>query len=199
LKLHYVSNNVLLYRDALEAIYWYVYTLYHCSSNEYISKMHKHLQEHLYMCINFHVVYLLANLQCNFLNTQKPSRSTRFSFKKFFLTLSVPEAKLLILFFFYWIVTVLITNTISFVIRNSDRALEKALDFIICSAGGYRTECRMLEENLVDGNTIAGVVLVIVMNTMLTSASWANLFFLIQIQDLKALFKRLSNIKCGSE
>ena len=32
-KLHFVSNNKLLYHDTLEAIYQYVYTLYHCNSN----------------------------------------------------------------------------------------------------------------------------------------------------------------------
>jgi len=38
------------------------------------------------------------------------------------------------------------------------------------------------------------VVLVMTMNLLLTSASWANLFFMIQYQDLKILFRRLSNI-----
>ena len=32
--LHFVSNNISLYRDTSEAIYQYVYTLYRCNSTE---------------------------------------------------------------------------------------------------------------------------------------------------------------------
>ena len=154
------------------------------------------IYQHIYCCAkNMNAIIFMCVFTCNmFLNTQKLSSASRFSFKKFFVTLSVPEAKLLILFCFYWIAISLILHTVSFVIRNGDRALEKAQDFVLCSAGGYREECRPLEENLVDGNTIAGMVLVVTMNLFLTSASWANLFFLIQYQDLKILFRRLSNI-----
>ena len=125
------------------------------------------------------------------MNLQHSTTTTASSFKKFFITLSVPEAKLLILFFFYWTAIILVTHAISFVIRKSDSALEKVEDFVICSVGGYRPECIPLRENLVDGNTIIGLVLVILMNTLLAFASWANLFFVIQSAELKALFKGL--------
>ena len=32
--LHFVSNNILLYRDTSEAIYRYVYILYRCNSSK---------------------------------------------------------------------------------------------------------------------------------------------------------------------
>ena len=39
--LHFVSNNISLYRDTSEAIYRYVYTLYRCnSSTHYYKPLH---------------------------------------------------------------------------------------------------------------------------------------------------------------
>jgi len=35
--LHFISNNISLYRDTSEAIYRYVYTLYGCNSTVYLN------------------------------------------------------------------------------------------------------------------------------------------------------------------
>ena len=37
LRLHFVSRNISLYHDTQEAIYRYIYTLYRCISNMYIT------------------------------------------------------------------------------------------------------------------------------------------------------------------
>ena len=37
LRFHFVLRNILLYHDTAEAIYRYVYTLYRCISNMYIT------------------------------------------------------------------------------------------------------------------------------------------------------------------
>ena len=84
----------------------------------------------------------------------------------------------------------LITNSFSYVLRNSNGVMQDLFNYISCSLGGYRTECIPSEEKVLDGDTV-GVTLLIISDTLLALASWVNLFFIIQFADLKILFNKV--------
>jgi len=68
--------------------------------------------------------------------------------------------------------------------------MQDLFNYISCSLGGYRTECIPLEEKVLDGDTVV-VTLLMISNTLLALASWANLFFIIRFADLKALLNKV--------
>jgi len=107
-------------------------------------------------------------------------------------TFSVPEIKLLILFCYYWITIITLTNSLSFMLRNFDHFRKDFSIFIACSAGGYRAQCMPLARRLTDGATDV-LILTIISNVLFAFVSWANLVFVIQIADLKVLFNKLIN------
>lgn len=73
--------------------------------------------------------------------------------------------------------------------------MQDVVNFVICSIGGYRTECEPLEEKVLKGDTV-GVTFLLVSDTLLAFASWANLFFVIQFADLKYLVNKMFKKFC---
>ena len=84
----------------------------------------------------------------------------------------------------------MLTNSLSFMLRNFNHFTEQFSVFIACSAGGYRAKCAPIAKRLTEGTTDA-LILIIISNVFYAFVSWANLFFVIQISDIKALFNKL--------
>jgi len=103
---------------------------------------------------------------------------------------SVAEIKILIVFCYYWIAIISLTNFISFQLRNANNFADDFSSYISCTAGGYKFECEPLKDNLMNGEANLGLALYWIGFTFLATISWANLFFVIQVSDLKALIKK---------
>ena len=111
--------------------------------------------------------------------------------KKFLLAaFSVAEIKLLIVFCYYWIAIISLTNFISYHLRNVNNFSEDLASYISCTAGGYKSECEPLKDNLMNGKANVSLALYWIAFTFLATTSWANLFFVIQVSDLNALIKK---------
>jgi len=104
---------------------------------------------------------------------------------------SVAEIKLLIVFCYYWLATVSLTNFISFLLRNANNFSEDLASYISCAAGGYKPECEPLKDNFMSGEANISLGLYWIAFTFLATTSWVNLFFVIQLSDLKALIKAM--------
>ena len=76
------------------------------------------------------------------------------------------------------------SNAMSFQLRNFDEYTDDLNDFFICSAGGYRPKCKPIGEELRHDGRLA-LVLTWIAITLLALLSWVNLFFVIQISDIK--------------
>ena len=87
----------------------------------------------------------------------------------------------------------LITHSFSYLLRASNGSLQDLFDFIICSIGGYRTECIPSEERVQEGDMI-GVTLLLISHTSLSFVSWGNLFFVIQFSDLKTFVNKVKSV-----
>ena len=117
---------------------------------------------------------------------------SKFSLKKFLLAaFSVAKIKLLIVFCYYWFATVSLTNFISFLLRNANNFSEDLASYISCTAGGYRPECEPLKDNLTNEESKLSLALYWIAFTFLATTSWVNLFFVIQLSDLKALINAM--------
>lgn len=87
---------------------------------------------------------------------------------------------------------IFVANSISFMTRNLGRFIEEDLsDYISCSAGGFKPECTSLEERLMEGNVTAAAILNGMSAMLLILMTWANLLFVVQLSDLKALYNKL--------
>jgi len=123
---------------------------------------------------------------------RRQQQTTGSSFKKFiFAAFSVAEIKLLIVFFYYWINIVLFTNSHSLFLRRFSRIVEQTHSFVACSAGGYRPECDPLKEELMQGETTVFLILHWISLTLFACISWVNLFFAVNISDVKAILNKL--------
>jgi len=120
-------------------------------------------------------------------------KTTGFSLRKLICSsLSVAEIKLLSLFCYYSITMIFVANSISFMTRNLGHFIEEDLsDFITCSAGGFKPQCTPLEERLMEGDVTTSTILNGISAMLLILITWANLLFVIQLSDLKALYNKL--------
>ena len=88
----------------------------------------------------------------------------------------------------------LITNSFSYFLRAINGSVAQDLfDFIICSIGGYRTECIPSEERVREGDMI-GITLLLISHTLLSFVSWGNLFFVIKFSDLKTFVNKVKSV-----
>jgi len=76
------------------------------------------------------------------------------------------------------------SNAMSFQLRNFDEYADELNDFFICSAGGYRPKCEPIGEELRHDGRLS-LVLTWIAITLLALVSWVNLFFVIQISDIR--------------
>ena len=110
--------------------------------------------------------------------------------KLVFTGFKTSEFKLWVLFLYYWI-TILIRATFSVVLlRNMDHISQHLSDYIFCSFGGYRDECRIFQEQL-QNDAVLWLVVDCISILLLSFVNLFNLFFVIQFSDVKASFKKL--------
>ena len=67
---------------------------------------------------------------------------------------------------------------------------------VFCNAGGNKAECETLKE-LLQEHTNRDLITSWVGNTFLACISWPNLFYVIQVSDVKAVYKALFKIFHG--
>ena len=162
--------------------------------------------EHLPISVNLHPgstintytmftnIYVIQNTQ-NYKKEEKKQHEhqTRRSLKHYILaSFTVAEIKLLILFCYYWITIVLLTNGIGSFIRNFDHYIDDDISaFVSCSAGGYKENCEPLAEKMIQISPT--LVLNWIANIMFAFITWANLLFVVRMSDLKAWFNKLFN------
>ena len=101
-----------------------------------------------------------------------------------------PEFKLWVLFIYYWIaiLTRFIFNAI--LLRDTDCVNQHLNDYIFCSFGGYRDECRVFLEQLQE-ETVDWLVIDCISTLLISFLNLFNLFFVIQFSDVKATLKKL--------
>lgn len=100
------------------------------------------------------------------------------------------EFKLWILFLYYWIIILSRLNFIAVSLRNTDNTNKYLDDYIFCSLGGYKDECRVYEEQLQE-ETVALLVMSYISTVLLSFVHLINLFFVIPFSDAKETLKRL--------
>ena len=146
-----------------------------------------------------HITPMYTVLQQNYKSQpQQHQQTSGSSFKKFILSVfSIAEIKLLIVFFCYWITIILLTSTHSFYLRKYRRLLDDAFPFIACTAGGYRPECERFQKDLMQDEINVLLALSWITLSLFAFTSWVNLFFVIQISDLKAIMNKISRSCCN--
>ena len=107
-----------------------------------------------------------------------------------FVRFSTSEFKLWILFWYYWIaiLTRLIFTALS--LRSSDNINKYLDEYLFCSLGGYRDECRVYENQLQE-ETVPLLIMSYISFMLISFAHFINLFFVIQFSDAKETLKKL--------
>ena len=110
--------------------------------------------------------------------------------KLVFTGFKTSEFKLWVLFVYYWI-TILIRATFNAVLlRNMDHISQPLSDYIFCSFGGYRDECRVFQEQL-QNEAVLWLVIDCISILLISFVNLFNLFFVIQFSDVKAFHRKL--------
>ena len=118
--------------------------------------------------------------------TKRSHRLLKFVFVRF----RTLEFKLWILFLYYWIAILVQLISIAVSLQKTD-AINKYLgDYILCSLGGYRDECRVYNEQLQD-ETLLPLVVNYIATVLLSFTHLINLFFEIPFANAKKRLKRL--------
>ena len=98
---------------------------------------------------------------------------------------------MLILFSYYAITIVVLLIHLVINLWIIDGAAENVVKFIFCSAGGYKTECHIFKDRLhkiLTPSIVSGL-----MTTLLLSfINIVNLVYVIQFQDIRKAFKKLT-------
>ena len=84
---------------------------------------------------------------------------------------------------------IVLLSSISLAMGSSDKIMEDFGTWISCTAGGTRAECEAIREAIQE-DTNDGLVLSFVVYVLVALATWVNLFFVIQVSDIKAVYKR---------
>ena len=104
---------------------------------------------------------------------------------------STPETKLLILFSYYTITIVILLIHLVINLWIIDDAAETVVKFIFCSAGGYKTECNVFKDRLhkiLTPSIVSGLTTTL----LLSFINIVHLVYVIQFQDIKKVFKKLT-------
>ena len=107
-----------------------------------------------------------------------------------FARFSTSEFKLWILFLYYWIAILTRLIFIALLLRSTDNINKYLDEYIYCSVGGYRDECRVYEKQLQE-ETIPLLIMSYTSTLLMSFAHLINLFFVIQFSDAKETLKRL--------
>ena len=83
----------------------------------------------------------------------------------------------------------LLLSTIALMLRNSDHSNSKQIDHFFCSIGGYRKECDVFRDQLLEVQTET-VVMDILSIIVLSFVNVVNLFFVINFSDFKKYLKK---------
>ena len=117
-------------------------------------------------------------------------KGTISSIKNLLISFSVAEIKLLILFCYYWVTIVVLSTTVSLVVRNSDELSERTNTLISCIAGGIEAECGSIREALQEDFN-GELFLSCFGHALRAFTQWVHLIFVIQSSDVKAVYKKL--------
>lgn len=115
-----------------------------------------------------------------------------------FTSYSIPETKLIILFSYYGITIILLLIHVVVLLRSNDTLVENITRFILCSAGGYRTECNQYRENL-NNHMIPSLVFDLVSTLFLSLVNAINLVYVLQYKDVKEAIKKVFNSMSSME
>ena len=118
------------------------------------------------------------------------AEETKFSIRIFLSHFSVAEIKLFTLFCYYWITVLLLSIATSLGEYSADRIMESASALVSCTAGGDRPECEMLKESLRE-DLNAQLAFSWIGRTFQALIPWFNLLFVIQVSDVKTLYKNI--------
>ena len=90
---------------------------------------------------------------------------------------------------YYWLTAMLLLSTIALMLRNSDHSITQQVNHFYCSIGGYRMECDMFRDKLLEVQTET-VVMDILATAVLSFVNVVNLFFVINFSDFKKYLKK---------
>ena len=76
-------------------------------------------------------------------------------------------------------------------LRVIDSAAENIMKFVLCSAGGYKMECDVFRDRL-HKNLTPSIVSGLIATLFLSFVNITNLLYVIQFQDVKKAFKKLT-------
>ena len=107
-----------------------------------------------------------------------------------FNSYSIPETKLIILFSYYGMTTILVLIYLTVTYRSRDTIIENVTNFTLCTAGGYRVECDRYRENL-NSNLIPAFVFDVISTLFLSCVNILNLLYVLQYKDVKEALKKV--------
>jgi len=127
-----------------------------------------------------------------------PYKKNGFSIKNLLSSFSTAEIKLLILFCYYWFIIVLVTTTISVILRTFDSQLENRTNaWIYCTAGGVTDECESIREEIED-KFYGALALIWITGTFQALIGWVTLLAVIEVSDVKAVYAKILLV-CSSK
>ena len=115
-----------------------------------------------------------------------------------FTSYSIPETKLIILFSYYGIATILLLIYLIVTLRSADTITENISSFTLCSAGGYRTECDKYRENL-NSNLTPAIVFDLISTLFLSFVNIVNLLYVLQYKDIKKTLQKVFTSASSAE
>ena len=83
----------------------------------------------------------------------------------------------------------LLLSTVALMVRNSDYSITQQVNHFYCSIGGYRMECDVFRDQLLEVQTET-VVMDILSIIVLSFVNAVNLFFVINFSDFKKYLKK---------
>ena len=107
-----------------------------------------------------------------------------------FNSYSIPETKLIILFSYYGMTTILLLIYLTITYRSRDTIIENVTNFTLCSAGGYKVECDEYRETL-NSNLIPTYVFDVISTLFLSCINVLNLLYVLQYKNVKEALKKV--------
>ena len=91
---------------------------------------------------------------------------------------------------------IVLLSTISLDTGSSDKIMEDFGTWISCNAGGVKAECEAIREAIQE-DTNDGLILSSIVYVLVALVTWVNLFFVIKVSDIKAVYKRYFHSSSG--